>query len=99
MGPIEEHLSHFHEVARCNLVRSLRMVTEPSDKMIQAYLRANPNPKPRVGSGVTEVEVEDCKYLSTRTDDTLAAWVAAPFWAIAWVLTFGRFGKPLWRTA
>lgn len=35
----------------------------------------------------------------TRTDDSLVSWIASPFWALAWLLSFGRFGKPLWRVA
>jgi hypothetical protein len=27
----------------------------------------------------------------------LAARVAAPWWCLAWLLTGGRFGRPLWR--
>ena len=26
-----------------------------------------------------------------------AAWVAAPFWTITWMFTFGRFGWPIWQ--
>ncbi len=29
---------------------------------------------------------------------TFAGLVAAPVWALVWCLTFGRMGKPLWRT-
>ena len=32
---------------------------------------------------------------NTRLDDTLAAYLAAPLWALIWYLTFGKFGRPM----
>ena len=34
---------------------------------------------------------------STRTDDTLASWIAWPIWALVWHWTFKRVGRPMWE--
>lgn len=47
---------------------------------------ASPGFSPRFKSPVTN-----------RTDNSLVSYIAAPFWALAWVLTFGKFGKPFYN--
>lgn len=32
----------------------------------------------------------------SRTDDSLAAYIAAPIWSFVWYVTFGRWGKRMW---
>ena len=88
------------ESARETIVNALQMVTEPSKEMIEREMWRSKTTREYYAKCLDNISDRAQPQRShTRTDDTFAAWVAAPIWAYVWCLTFGRFGKPLWRVA